>query len=86
MEMQEKYWVRTGHGKSKKSWNFEKSFFMPGKSWNFEKSFFRPGKSWIFSFGHGKLYSWSWKMNKVNKIMDNLDFFKRTLNWIRICA
>ena len=35
--------VRTGHGKS-------------GKSWNFRISYFRPGKSWNLGVGHGK--SW----------------------------
>ena len=27
--------VRTGHGKTGKSWNFRFSFFRPGKSWKF---------------------------------------------------
>ena len=40
--------VRTGHGKS-------------GKSWKFTVSFSRPGKSWSLRMGHGK--SWKMTKN-----------------------
>ena len=40
------YRVRTGHGKSGKSWNLIISFSRPGKSWNLGLG---PGKSWKIS-------------------------------------